>query len=194
MFELQCYSDVYNYCWVGKLQEICQGRETRGGHQQDREKKTENAFCLLTWLVDLTRLKNNNRPSFSPTSPLPWFIGYNIIDSHWRRIWNTCLACCYCLCLHSTFTARGVLFLVYSLPCCKPYCFSSWHQLFSSHLTQGGGERGNCTVLGDHEGLGLCRLWHSAGCRKLTPHICLQIAFRECGSCSFLVVSASTAC
>lgn len=52
VFELQCYSDVYNYCWVGKLQEICQGRETRGGHQQDREKKTENAFvCRLGWLT-----------------------------------------------------------------------------------------------------------------------------------------------
>lgn len=118
VFELQCYSDVYNYCWVGELQEICQGRETRGGHQQDREKKTENAFiCRLGWL---TWLENNNRSPFSLTSPLPWFIGYNIIDSHWRWIWNMYFACCYCLCLHSTFTARGVLFLVYSLPCCKP--------------------------------------------------------------------------
>lgn len=190
MFELQCYSDVYNYCWVGKLQEICQGRETRGGHQQDREKKTENAFvCWLGWL---TWLENNNRPSFSPTNPLPWFIGYNIIDSHWRRVWNTCLACCHCLCLHSTFTARGVLFLVYSLPCCKPYCFSSWHQFFSSHLTQGGEEKGNCTVLGDHESLRLCKLWHSAWCRKLTPHFCLQFSFRECGFCSFLVFCLHT--
>lgn len=105
---------------MGKLQEICQGRETRGSDQQNREKKTENAFvCRSVWL---TWLENNNRSPFSHTSPMSWFI-YNVIDTHWRWIWNMCLGCCYCLCLQSAFTAWGVLFLLYSLPCCKPLLF-----------------------------------------------------------------------
>lgn len=139
-----------------KLQEICQGRETRGGHQQDREKETENAFvCRLGWL---TWLENNNRPPFSLTSPLPWFIGYNIIDSHWRRIWNTCLACCYCLCLHSTFTARRVLFFVYSLPCCKPLLLFQLAPVvfFSPHTRRWGKGEPHC--LGDLERLGVMQV------------------------------------
>lgn len=51
VFELQYYSDAYKYCWVGKLQEICQRRETRGSHQQDREKKNHQKMLLF---ADLT--------------------------------------------------------------------------------------------------------------------------------------------
>lgn len=186
MFELQCYSDVYNYCWVGELQEICQGRETRGGHQWDREKKTENAFvCRLGWL---TWLENNNRPPFSLTSPLLWFIGYNIIDSHWRWIWNMCLACCYCLCLHSTFTARGVLFLVYSLPCCKSLLLFQLPPVlfFLPHSSHREVKKGGTAL--SWGGWGSCRLWRSAWCRKVPAHVSLLTPFRERGLCSLPVV------
>lgn len=125
VFELQCYSDVYNNCWVGKLQEICQGRETRGGHQQDREQKTENAFvCRLGWL---TWLENNNRPPFSLTNPLLWFIRYNIIDSHWRwfGIHVLLVTIVYVYTVHLLLEEFRSLFT--HCPIANPYCFSSWH-------------------------------------------------------------------
>lgn len=72
--------------------------------RQRKKKPSENAFvCRLDWL---TWLENNNRSPLSLTNTLPQFMRYDIVDCHWQWIWNMCLACCYCLCLHSTFTAQ----------------------------------------------------------------------------------------